>query len=465
MDAIQKLLGFKQSDTDYKRYSAAKLHPDFIETSKDKCFLFFNWLWIFISTMFIIIAAVLGISILALPVKSGESGISPVIFNIIVCGGFQLFLINYMIELLLRTDALMKRDCSLLIAYVLSSGSAIAQLANIVSPGQQITIPVQAIIPFFVVIFTLLVIYTFDFLRSIISVLTGIKVGFLMVVIFGVGAVASQIDFVFKEQWQYVGRPFLISTIALGNSVSALTIIYGKFKPTKSNVRALRGGAMTGIAVCSILCVLWTYFVLKSVPQDHVDNNYPSLRQAEQQGDICTIPLVKIIHTRFPQFQWVAIFITLFIAFSLTISYIIVTASLKQQIDGYIKAFVHYWKIPGSTINHWFGQYSRAADILEFCIYVFIFLSITLISITNTSGLFVVLERVSSFTLNVISGLFICCLFFIARKKKFDVPIPLSMHWISGELMACLCMVYFTIAILWDVLTGIVGIWINPLPF
>ena len=60
--------------------------------------------------MFIIIAAVLGISILALPVKSGESGITPVIFNIIACGIFQLFLINYMIELLLRTDAMMKRE-------------------------------------------------------------------------------------------------------------------------------------------------------------------------------------------------------------------------------------------------------------------------------------------------------------------------------------------------------------------
>ena len=276
----------------------------------------------------------------------------------------------------------------------------------------------KAIIPFFVVVFTLLVIYSFNFLRSIISVLTGIKVGFLMVVIFGVGAVASQIDLTFKEQWQYVGRPFLISTIALGNSVSALTIIYGKFKPTKSNVRALRGGAMTGIFVCAALCILWTLFILKSVPQDHVDNNYPSLRQyefhfklkilnfffrAEQQGEICTIPLVRIIHSQFPQFQWVATFITLFIAFSLTISYIIVTASLKQQIDGYMKAFVHYWKIPGSFINNLVGQYSRAADILEFCIYVFIFLSITLLSITNTT------VRNIEFNSNLNLG-FICCI-------------------------------------------------------
>jgi hypothetical protein len=60
--------------------------------------------------MFITIATVLGLSILALPVKAGESGITPVIFNIVVCGIFQIIAIFYMIELLMRTDAMLRRE-------------------------------------------------------------------------------------------------------------------------------------------------------------------------------------------------------------------------------------------------------------------------------------------------------------------------------------------------------------------
>jgi hypothetical protein len=100
-----------------------------------------------------------------------------------------------------------------------------------------------------------------------------------MVIIFGVGLVASEIDLDFKEQWQYVGRPFLISTVALGNALSALPIIYAKLQPTKNNIRAFRGGAVTGIIVCCLLCILWTFFILKTVPQNHVDNSVPTLKQ------------------------------------------------------------------------------------------------------------------------------------------------------------------------------------------
>jgi hypothetical protein len=95
--------------------------------------------------------------------------------------------------------------------------------------------------------------------------------------------------------------------------------------------------------------------------------------------------LVKIIKERYPEEGWIGVFITLFIIFSLTISYIIVTASLKQQFDGYIKSLVHYLKIPGSLINDWFGKYPRAPDYFEATLYVVVFSGIVIIAMGNTS--------------------------------------------------------------------------------
>jgi hypothetical protein len=82
-----------------------------------------------------------------------------------------------------------------------------------------------------------------------------------------------------------------------------------------------------------------------------------------------------------------------------------------------------------------------------------------------SKGLFLVLERASSFALNVISGLFVGSLFFISRRKKFEIAIPDPIHWIFGEGTLLFVVAYFGLAIFWDILTMVVGIWIKPLPF
>jgi hypothetical protein len=74
------------------------------------CRKLFGWVWIFISSMFISISTILGISVLALPVKTGESGFVPFVAQFTLCLIAQIFAISFAVEILQRTHMLMLKQ-------------------------------------------------------------------------------------------------------------------------------------------------------------------------------------------------------------------------------------------------------------------------------------------------------------------------------------------------------------------
>ena len=131
---------------------------------------------------------------------------------------------------------------------------------------------------------------------------------------------------------------------------------------------------MSGLFACGILIVLWTFFIMKAVPQTSEDDDSPSLQSANgtpnlfgsnslDNGCISTIPLVEILeddeHGN-SSFGWIATIVQVFIMISVTVSFIAVGkiqhegfsyqagSGLKNFLDGQALFFVDH--IPWNTI-------------------------------------------------------------------------------------------------------------------
>jgi amino acid permease len=133
----------------------------------------------------------------------------------------------------------------------------------------------------------------------------------------------------------------------LGGAFNTLPIIFSKIKPTKYNYQIFRFAALFAIFVSFIINLLWCYFIIRSVPQRATSAGSPSLLKSERNGDISTIPLIEVIKTKYPEFQWISILTDIFITISITVSFITVGSGFKQQrklfflkkVDGYVKSF------------------------------------------------------------------------------------------------------------------------------
>ena len=112
-----------------------------------------------------------------------------------------------------------------------------------------------------------------------------------------------------------------------------------------------------GLFAVWIMNVLWCYFLLKIIPQ----TGPISLQQAEEEGSnsvrdndvipscnwlakkkkkkslkgiISTIPLASIIQENYPQFDWIALIVSIYIMGSITVSFIVMSMGTKHVLDG-----------------------------------------------------------------------------------------------------------------------------------
>ncbi|MED6278831.1 hypothetical protein CHARACLAT_028031 [Characodon lateralis] len=58
--------------------------------------------------------------------------------------------------------------------------------------------------------------------------------------------------------------------------------------------------------------------------------------RSEKAGEIATIPLTKIIIERYRAYSWVAELIQVFIAISVTVSFLVMGSAMKHTIDGLV---------------------------------------------------------------------------------------------------------------------------------
>ncbi|KAF2071012.1 hypothetical protein CYY_007672 [Polysphondylium violaceum] len=218
--------------------------------------------------------------------------------------------------------------CATLISYGLAGSEAYAQLFNI--DHQYIILPV-------VVGFASIVIFGSNVLQHIITFFTFGKGTLLATIVFITGIISHQVETDIDNNWSFIGKSFLISTVALGGAGSVLPSVFNKIIFSKKEMMKcyiVVGSALTTIYVLNIT---WCWFLLGIIPQlpNPNDPAMPSLEAAAESGSIATIPLMKMVKLYYPQFLWITRLIDIFIVVSITISFITVGSGFKHTLDGF----------------------------------------------------------------------------------------------------------------------------------
>ncbi|XP_046580605.1 uncharacterized protein LOC124288084 [Haliotis rubra] len=373
---------------------------------------------------------------------------------------------------------------ALLICYSLAGSEAFAQLVGISH---------VYVIPGFVWILTVAVVFALKLIQPVVSILTFLKGSLLLgttIVTFYVGvSVGREISNDFK----YLGEPFLMGTVALGGIINTMPFIYEKIEFNATQIKRYRLSVLMGLITCSLLNILWCWAVLDIVPQtvamacvrsqpdvametvqstqstagpviDHVSEVCTgdlSLESAAKHGEISTLPLTKILQRDYPHFKWVAFLVELFIVISITVSYLTIGTALHHTLSGWVESswtkdsfakLIPKFRNPDtcSCIN---GKWlcTVITSILAFVV-------VFTVAMLDPQGFVEILEKFASFTLNAQAGIFIFLMLLRSRNKEnrcLDLALPLP-EWLCH--LQFLLPVYFGFAVVYDIYRTIYGL-------
>ncbi|CDF39737.1 unnamed protein product [Chondrus crispus] len=274
--------------------------------------------------------------------------------------------------------------------------------------------------------------------------------------------------------------PFLMGTFALNGVVNIMPVTFqaclestrapdGTIPPLDPPfLRAYRMSTVAAIVICFILNVSWCVGILLCVPQTshtirsvaaasgnhdmtvlsnsiqltlnavNATHSDASLTQANELGQISTIPLIEVLQARGDQLDWLmALLVNIFIALSITVSFLVMSLGLKHFLDGQARD-----RTTSTT--------SMAYDSYRILQYAQHYLFVLVIAVFNPTGLFKIMEGITGLSLNVEAGLFILYMLHIGRRMNKQIPAPLShthvlvVLWYAGA--------YFGSAVLVDIL-------------
>lgn len=262
-------------------------------------------------------------------------------------------------ERLWFTVAVLMHFLSILVSYGLAGSYALAQLFQ--NPSEIIdgtdTLQPLLIAPFILTL-TIILITCAVRITSIITILTAVKLGLIIIMIIVVMIVAASSNLVPHDGWSSISQPFLLATVALGGVVNTMPLMATRMPYTVKGQYYFVMAVCVGLTVCYVLNILWAYFVLRIVPQtdtDAIDNGMNpliTLEIAAKAGEISTIPISLIIRQKFPNFAWMSIAVSIFISLSISVSYMVMGAGLKHMLDGlatHWASFVHRRKNSNAT--------------------------------------------------------------------------------------------------------------------
>lgn len=272
--------------------------------------------------------------------------------------------------------------------------------------------------------------------------------------------------------------PFLMGTFALNGVVNLMPVTFqaclegtrridGAIPSIdRAFVRGYRMATVAAIVICYLLNVTWSFAILLCVPQTsrpleaaatagagggrraisvmlsqgfeavrEVPSN-ASLTQANELGQISTIPLIDVLKAREDRLDWViALLVNIFITLSITISFLVMSLGMKHFIDGMARNH--------STPNSRFGY-----DTKRRFNYILYFAIVLTMAVSNPTALFKIMEGVTALSLNMEAGLFVLYMTYVGRSMTKEIPAPLSpTHFIGLVLFVG---VYFGSAVLID---------------
>eukprot|EP01104_Vermistella_antarctica_P019578 TRINITY_DN7734_c0_g1_i1.p1 TRINITY_DN7734_c0_g1~~TRINITY_DN7734_c0_g1_i1.p1 ORF type:complete len:399 (+),score=97.08 TRINITY_DN7734_c0_g1_i1:144-1199(+) len=339
-------------------------------------------------------------------------------------------------------------------------------LAGSQAYGDMLGLSPSILIAPFVAILALLVTFFDVILQTVISVMTFVKGSLLVVMVAITAVVGYQVNNAISDDWLYSGQPFLIGTVALGGAVNLLPVVYCKIKFTREDMVKFLWAVTLGLLVVFLLNIAWAFYVLRIVPQRGEGN---TLQEAQEKGQISTIPLVQIIRDEHKKYLWAAIIVNIFIMVSITVSFITMGTGLKHVIDGYIKSWTSKMSRvaadPSSatakdcSTKAWlfFSPYC-SVRVLQAVLYAGSYALVLGVSMMNPKGFLEVMELATSLALNLESGFFVAWMMGVARRmaernQEGDIPLP-TWGWLYA--VRWVVMFYFLFAVMYDVV--IIGV-------
>ncbi|KAM4574275.1 uncharacterized protein V3H82_008949 isoform 2-T2 [Fundulus diaphanus] len=361
------------------------------------------------------------------------------------------------------------------ISYVLAGSEAYAALLDIRH---------VYVIPAFTWILTLAILLAHTVIQPITSLLTLLKGILLIVTVAVTFAVGSEVGLQSSSDFSQMGKPFLMGTVALGGIVNVMPLLYSQISHNKTQILWFRRAVLGGLTTCMVLNILWCWAVLEIVPQTSLPERRMaaastlqatssslstpsssaspllfsniSLEESEKAGEIATIPLTKIINERYKAYSWVAELIQVFIAISVTVSFLVMGSAMKHTIDGLVSSL---W----SSRLEWLSKawernspskhpHCSARSLAKLGFSLLGFGIIFIVSVCDPRGFVVMLDKVVSFSLNTEVGLFVFIMLRESREDRFQhltVPLPVgdcvfSLTWLLPT--------YFLFAVTYDVL-------------
>ncbi|GAA6230917.1 uncharacterized protein LOC108878822 isoform X2 [Lates japonicus] len=361
------------------------------------------------------------------------------------------------------------------ISYVLAGSEAFAALLNISH---------IYVIPAFTWILTLAILLAHTVIQPITSLLTLLKGILLIVTVAVTFAVGSEVGLQSNNDFSQMGKPFLMGTVALGGIVNVMPLLFSQISYNKTQILWFRRAVLGGLTTCTVLNILWCWAVLEIVPQTSLPerrtavettaqpdtSSLPgphssappllysniSLEESEKAGEIATIPLTKIINERHSAYSWVAELIQVFIAISVTVSFLVMGSAMKHTIDGLVSSLwsrklewlSKAWERNLPNKQHICSARSIAKGLMSLLGFGVIFI----VSVCDPRGFVVMLDKVVSFSLNTEVGLFVFIMLRESREDRFQhlaVPLPVgdcvfSLSWLLPT--------YFLFAVTYDIL-------------
>ncbi|BFZ00726.1 hypothetical protein BsWGS_03766 [Bradybaena similaris] len=362
---------------------------------------------------------------------------------------------------------------ALLICYALAGSEAFAQLIGIHH---------FYVIPVFVWVLTLAIVFALQLIKPVVSLLTFIKGTLLLgtaVVTFYVGLTVAE---TVSNDFTYVGAPFLMGTVAIGGVVNTMPYTFEKIAYKKKPIAKYHAAVQLGLWTCVLLNIVWCWTVLEIVPQTvakecasdsskfrlHMNStsretsSYTcvgemSLESAAVRGEISTIPLTKLLERDHPHLTWVAILIQVFIMVSISVSYLTIGTALHHTLSGIVQSAI-VKKRTASSDKSKVNKKSTAEWCLRTGISLAAFALVFTVAMADPEGFIEILEKLVSFTLNAEVGLFIFLMLVFSRRGSYnnlEIPLPTPSCILY---MMFLLPLFFNFAVFFDIYDTTVSI-------
>lgn len=312
---------------------------------------------------------------------------------------------------------------SLLITYTLAASEAYGQLFGIHKYWIWLAIP-------FVIIFASVVVFGSRYLDPVISVFTFSKAGLLVLMVIITAVVSANVNLHITNDWRYIGRPFLIGTVALGGVYNILPVAFEKVRFHSRQVKIFTACAVAGLTLVYLFNLGWCFFVLRIVPQmpgqepgqgpdapaipsaplapsapvpsvSDEGTDSDSLYAAEHNGQISTVPLVNIIRRDHPSYRWIAVVVMLFTMVSITVSFVVNSMAWKHYLEGLIASLAPTRAIPKNALHRaWIWVRNLHINWKRAALFGSSFAFVLIVALFNPKSFLKIMEKVTSLAAN-----------------------------------------------------------------